>query len=189
MPSRGELLGGRCRPSRGLRMLAEPFLEAGLLPEPLAELVEAFLNLCAHGPMAVSAVAVVVNGRRLVAAYAHGLVRRGPTVVVLERGHAGTSRALKTRVVEPSTWRAPRRGRHRRIRSGLRAYECTCCNPDNRKCVVGPLHRNVRGAASEAWGRTRETTAAGLRTTGCCRHRTVPCVRCLCLFMTAIIRP
>ena len=74
-------------------MPREPLLKADFLAKALAELVEAFLDLGAHRPMAVTAVAVLVDGRRLVAADAHRPVGFRPAVglwpamVVLESVH------------------------------------------------------------------------------------------------------
>jgi hypothetical protein len=52
-------------------MPSEPFLKANLFLEPLAQLVKPLLDLGAHSPVAVAAIAVLVNDGRLVTAYAH----------------------------------------------------------------------------------------------------------------------
>jgi hypothetical protein len=61
-------------------MASKPFLESDLLTEPLAQLVEALLDLGAHSPVAVTAITVLIDDGRLVTAYAHPYVRVAPSI-------------------------------------------------------------------------------------------------------------
>src|SRR3954468_16995391 len=69
---------------------SEPFLEADLLAESLTQQVQALLDLGADSPVAVAAIAVLVDGRRLIAAYAHPGVGVPPAVRVREERHQRT---------------------------------------------------------------------------------------------------
>src|SRR3954454_2549583 len=73
--------------SRSLAVPGEPFLEADLLAEPLTQQVQALLDLGADRPVAMAAIAVLVDGRRLIAAYAHPGVDVPPAVRVREERH------------------------------------------------------------------------------------------------------